>query len=100
MRKAPIFLKKYFWDIDFNKLDVSKSSTYIIERILEMGDEKAIRWVLKTFPKDLVKNVIINSRGLSPQTAGFWSHVFKINDNKILCLQKPYLKVRETHWPY
>ena len=100
MAKTPLFLKKYFWDVDFEKLDVSKSPTYIIERLLEMGDDKAIKWLLKTFQKEIVKNVIINSRGLSPQTAGFWSHVFEIDEKKILCLQKPFLRVRETHWPY
>ena len=100
MGKAPSFLKKYFWDIDFGNLDVSKSPNYVIERILEMGDEKAIRWLLKTFPKRVIENVIISSRGLSPQTAGFWSLVFEIDQKEILCLQKPFLRVRETHWPY
>jgi len=100
MRKAPAFLKKYFWDIDFNKLNVSERSTYVIERILEMGDEKAIRWLLKTFPKRVIKNVIVSSRGLSPQTGSFWSLVLNINQKEILCLQKPFLRLRQMHWPY
>lgn len=65
-----------------------------------MGDDEAIKWLLKTFQKELIKNVLINSRGLSPQTAGFWSLVLEIDQKETFCLQKPFLRVRETHWPY
>ena len=100
MRKAPLFLKKYFWDIDFNRLNVAEKSIYVIERILELGDEKAIKWLFRKFQKTLIKKVIIGSRGLSPQTASFWSLILDIDQKEIRCLQKPFLRLRQTHWPY
>ncbi|MBI2327143.1 hypothetical protein HYU92_02385 [Candidatus Curtissbacteria bacterium] len=100
MSKAPAFLKQYFWDIDFKKLDPQKSESYIIERILEVGDVKAIRWVFKTFDKEFIKSVIARSRALSPQTANYWGLMLDIDQKEIACLQKPYLAIRQTHWPY
>jgi len=43
MKTLPEFLKKYFWDVDFSKLDKEAYSQFIIERILEYGDQKAIK---------------------------------------------------------
>lgn len=100
MTNAPLFLKKYFWDIDFEKLDPIKSPVYVIERILEMGDDKAIKWLFKEFSKNLIIKVVRTSRGLSSQTATLWSLILGINKKSIVCLQTPYLKMRQTHWPY
>lgn len=100
MSKAPAFLKQYFWDIDFKKLDPQKSKSYVIERILEMGDDKAVRWLLKAFDRSLIRDVVRKSRALSPVTANFWSLLLGISQKDVICLQKPYLEVRQTHWPY
>jgi hypothetical protein len=45
MGKIPEFLKKYFWDVEFNKIDLKKNRVYILKRILEFGDEKAVAWM-------------------------------------------------------
>lgn len=99
-KKPPQFLKKYFWDIDFAKLDPDKSPVYVIERILEVGDDRAIRWLLGTFSVSLIKKVVMTSRALSPETASFWSTILKIEKSRIACLQAPSLRVRQSHWPY
>ena len=100
MAKLPPFLKKYFWDVNFKKLDSQKNSENIIVRLLEFGDEKAIRWVLKVFSKKIIKQVVMTSRGISPKTATFWGRVLGISEKDILCLQTQYLKMRRAHWPY
>lgn len=100
MTKAPSFLKKYFWDIDFKKLDISKSSVYVIERILELGDIKAIKWVLKTFKKELIKKVVMTRRGLSPKTANFWTLYFNIPKDKIICFRKGFPNPPVRTWNY
>lgn len=100
MEKALRFLKKYFWDIDFDKLNIQKSAIYVVERILEYGDEKAIRWLFKTYSKDLIKKVVMTRRGLSPKTANFWGIMLDIDKRKIRCLKTPYLEMRQMHWPY
>lgn len=100
IKKAPAFLKKYFWDIDFDKLDVKAHSLDILVRILEYGDEKAIKWIKQNFTKDDVTWVLFHLRGVSPKSANFWTLIFGIDRRKVLCLQKPYLEIRKMHWPY
>ncbi len=42
MKKLPSFLHKYFWDVEFKKIDFEHRRFYVLKRILEFGDEKAI----------------------------------------------------------
>lgn len=62
--KIASFLTKYFWDIDFKSLS-AKDSVFIIERILEYGDEKAIRWMMRNFDRSQIKKVLLSKRGFS-----------------------------------
>lgn len=95
-----LFLKKYFWDADFKKIDFKKDAEYIIGRILEYGDIDALEWMFKVFDKKLIKKTFMECRNFSLKTANFWRLFFKINKNKILCLKKSYQKMQKTHWPY
>lgn len=96
----PKFLKPYFWDVGFNQLDPKKSNKFIATRILELGDEKATRWLLGSYTRKLFKDILENSRELSPKSANFWSIYFNLDQNKVKCLQKPYLQQRQKVWPY
>ena len=98
--KPPKFLKKYFWDVDFEKLNLEKRQEYIILRILELGDIKSVRWLLENIPKEKIKNAIMNKRGLSLKSLYFWISFFNINKEKILCLKKSYQKAQKNHWQY
>ena len=100
MKKLPVFLKQYFWDVDFEKVNPEKSAQYIIFRLLNKGNDKAIRWLFKTYPKDLIKEVVRERRGFSAKTANFWADLLDIDKRKVVCLQKPYLKMRQELWPY
>lgn len=99
MKKIPVFLKCYFWDIDFKKMDRIKYKTFILRRILEYGDEKSVRWMFKHFNRDEIAKVLAFSR-IDPRSANFWSVVLGIKKDKILCLQKHYLEMRKKIWPY
>ena len=49
MKNLPGFLEKYFWDVEFQKIDLEKCKVYILKRILEYGDEEAVVWMWKNF---------------------------------------------------
>lgn len=97
---APIFLKKYFWDIEFKKLDIQKHKVYVLRRILEYGDEKAVEWMQKNFKKSEIKNALCNYRGYSRKSANFWSIILNIPRKEILCLKKRKPCEEEKIWPY
>lgn len=96
----PKFLKKYFWEIDFNKLNLKEHKDYISERLLEYGDERALSWLFKYIDKKTIKDSLINTRELSLRSANFWALYFNVPKNKVLCLKKSYQKMRKSHWPY
>ena len=100
MKKVPKFLKKYFWDIDFEKLDLRGHWQDVLARLLEYGNEEAVVWMRKNFTKDEIADVLFRFRIVSPKSANFWAVVFGIDRKKVLCLQKHYLEKRRMLWPY
>lgn len=100
MELIPKFLKKYFWDVDFSKLDKKNYSQFIIERILEYGDERAIKWMRENFKLNQIKNVLQQSKNLSRKSANFWRFIFSLNKNKILCLRKSFQEKQKLIWKY
>ncbi|MBU1523782.1 MAG: hypothetical protein KKG50_03865 [Candidatus Omnitrophica bacterium] len=96
----PKFLEKYFWDVDFEKIDPEVYSQDILARLLEYGDEKAINWMKENFSRHQIADVLSHYRLVSPKSANFWAIIFNIDKRKVLCLQKHYLEIRKQHWPY
>ncbi len=74
--KLPQTVAKYFWGDDLTELDFKKHQDYIIETILEQGNESAISWLLKQIPShQLAKK--LNSLKLSQRSKQFWQLVLK-----------------------
>jgi len=94
----PIFLKRYFWDVDLSQLDIEKHSRFIIERILEFGRPEAVRWMRKEFSPSRIKQVIRISRNLSPKSATFWAFIFHLPKNQILCLKQSSREKQKLIW--
>ncbi len=65
-------LGRFFWDVDPESLDLSRHKTYIIERLLELGDETAIRWLFAAYQRKDIIEVLRFSRSLSPKSRNFW----------------------------
>lgn len=99
-KKLPKKLYKYFWDVDAEKVNPSQKPTYVIERLLEYGDEKSLSWMSKNFKTKLLKNVLKKSRQLSIKTANFFSHLFRVSPKDILCLQKDFQNKQKKIWKY
>ena len=100
MKKLPLVLKKYFWDVEFEKIGLKKHKIYILKRILEYGDEEAVRWMWKNFKKGDLKNALSNFRGYSLKTANFWALILGMPRKEVLCLRKHSSKAPRTFWPY
>ena len=95
--KLPSFLRKYFWDTDLKNLTPKKHSLFIISRILEFGDEKAISWLFKNFSKRAIKNSLRKLK-ISPKSLVFWSLFFNLRNSS--CLKRRFLQKQKKLWPY
>jgi hypothetical protein len=96
----PKFLKPYFWDVDFQKLNSRDNKYFILEKILEYGDKKDVKWAFNNFSKNDIKEVVLSSRCLSLKTANFWGLFLNLNKKDILCLNKQLTNKQKTAWRY
>ncbi len=79
----PIELKKYFWDVIFEELDIKKNKQYIISRIYCYGDLKAIKWLKETYTTEDIKEVAKKSRNLKPLVANYLRQQFKLEKKEM-----------------
>ena len=100
MKKLPGFLEKYFWEVNFEKIDLEKRRVYVLKRILEYGDEKAVSWMWKNFTESEIKNVLYNYRDLSLKSANFWAVIVNVKKEDVKCLKRRLSKELMTAWPY
>ena len=76
-----------FWDVDVSSFQFPDHSFFAAERIMNYGGKKEIQWLLRNVSGDVIKDVISNSRNLTPKSAQFWALVFAIPNKKIKCLK-------------
>lgn len=88
--KLPEFLKPYFWDVKFEELGVKEHSFLVIKRVLDRGNTSDIKWILATYGKDAIIDVVLRTKDLSRPTANFWAEILGLDKSKVPCLQKPY----------
>lgn len=100
MLKPPEFLRPLFWEVDFPNLNLLKWPNYVIKRILEYGDKKAVCWMGQNFDKSKIREVVCKTRDLSSRSANYWAVVLEIDKRKVKCLQRHCLEIRRSCWPY
>lgn len=71
------FRQSLFWDVDPKKIDPKKHARYIIERVLEFGNDKEAKWLYRAYPNKLIYDVAKKSRALHPQTKVLWKALTK-----------------------
>lgn len=70
-------LRPLFWDADWSKIDLKKHKTYVIERILELGDVDAVRWLFSAYSDAEIRTVLKTSRNISAKSTNYWSIILK-----------------------
>ena len=88
--QLPSFLRPYFWEVDFTMIQLPKHETYVIERVLEYGNDQAIGWLKKIFTPETIAHVVRRSGCLSRNTANFWALILDIPKEEIRCFSNPF----------
>ena len=76
--EIPKHLYWLFWDTNPQKIELYAFSKYIIERILELGNGKALKWLQLVFPIKKILEVVYTSRTLSEKSKIFWKIWFGV----------------------
>lgn len=67
------FRQTLFWDVDPKTIKPKKHARYIIERILDFGNDKEVRWMWHYYPTSLIRDVVKKSRVLHDQSRSLWT---------------------------
>ncbi len=79
MNNIPLEFKPYFWDTQFEVLDIRANMSYIIVRLYNEGDFQQIEWLEKTYTADDIKSVARTARGFIPIVANHLRLKYKLN---------------------
>jgi hypothetical protein len=66
-----------FWDVNPAKIDLQKNAQYVIERVLDFGNDEEVRWLWNYYDKKLIKKIVAKSRCLMPRTKNAWMLILK-----------------------
>jgi len=97
---VPRGLVKYFWDVDPKTLNPGTHPYFVINRLFDKGGLDAARWVVRTFPKDMIIETLKTMRDFSPWNGWFWARYYQLSQEDVACLRPSYLAMRRTHWPF
>ncbi|MBA4349020.1 MAG: hypothetical protein C0415_03405 [Thermodesulfovibrio sp.] len=68
----PEKLETLFWDANLKKIHVKQNARYIIERVLELGDLDALKWLQKVYPVRTIIDTLYLNRTLTAKSRNFW----------------------------
>lgn len=73
MEKMPL-RPSLFWDVNPKTIDPEKNARYVIERILDFGEPKEVRWLFKQYSQNEIKRVMNLPRSqVDPKSKSLWS---------------------------
>ena len=75
--------RRYFWDK--GPLSPKQNKYIIIERVLEFGTEDEVQIILNYYGAESVKEVVRESRELSPRTVNYFALLFGLSRGKTRC---------------
>lgn len=100
LRSLPEFTHPYFWDVDTSKIDPVKDYYFVIERLLEYGDDRVIKWLMSFYRDEQIREVVMSSRKISKKTASLWQNYFNLPEVEVRCLRKSSPIKENPFWNY
>lgn len=84
-KPKPVFHKRIFWDVDFEKMDYDAKANFIIERVFERGDVEDIRQCRRYYGDEKVKSALLNAKYLPERKMHLASAVINEPLTKFRC---------------
>ena len=77
VKKQFKFRPTLFWDVDPKTIDYKKHARYIIERVVDFGNDQEVHWMWKAYPLKLIRAVVKTARSLNPVSKPLWETLTK-----------------------
>jgi hypothetical protein len=100
MKTLPDFMRRLFWDVDPDAVDVVRERSFVLDRVLEYGGIEAVDWAEDTYGTDGLRDYFLTrgDRVLSAKTRSFWRAMFNLTDDS--CTTKSSTTFNNPLWPY
>ena len=85
MAHRPLFDRRIFWDVDYDRMDIDAKWRFVIERVFERGDVEDIRQCRRYYGDEKVKEALLNAKYLSQSTLYFASAIVAEPVEKFRC---------------
>ena len=83
----PSELRALFWDTNIGKFNPAAHPDYTIFRVLELGDERAVKWMREVFSEAEIRRVLCTEHRLSRKSANFWALVYGVPEQEVRALR-------------
>lgn len=87
-------IQSLFWDAADEDIDFNAHAPYVMERVLEHGNDAQVQWLFKRYSSDAIRAVVEASRGLSARSRNYWR--MKLN----LWIPQQSVPRRSAIWKY
>lgn len=94
----PVFAKRIFWDVDFEKIDYDAKANFVIERVFERGDVPDIRNCRRYYGDEKVTQALLNAKYLPLHIIHFASAIIGKPIEEFRCFKLRQLN--PTLFPY
>ncbi len=84
-KPIPVFARRIFWDVDFDKLDYEGKADFVIVRVFERGDVPDVRNCRRYYGDERVKAALLTAKYLSIGTHHFVSSIFALPFEQFRC---------------
>jgi hypothetical protein len=88
------FKKTLFWDV--SEVDDHKNGRFVIERILNFGNENDFNKALEVYGKEEIASVVRESRNLDRKSQSFWCQYFNLDQKQ--CLRNQSAREQGLFW--
>lgn len=80
----PVFQRRLFWDVDFNRLNYDKRARFVIERVFSRGDVEDIRQCRRYYGDEKIREILTTAKWLPKQSVYLAAAIF---NNEIMDFQ-------------
>ncbi len=85
MAHRPLFDRRIFWDVDYDRMDIDAKWRFVIERVFERGDVEDIRQCRRYYGDEKVKEALLNAKFLPDHRLSLASAVVNEPLEKFRC---------------
>jgi hypothetical protein len=85
-----------FWDVDKNLLTEENNRSFIIERVINLGNLAEWNEIVRYYGLDIIKEEVLKAGDLYPKTISFIESYLDIPKTKLSCFIRKQLN--QPHW--